>query len=218
MNIDNPHATCGAKTRSGEPCKRPPMANGRCHLHGGKTPVGAALPQFKHGRYSKHLPTRMMQAYEDARKDKQLLDLNESIALLDARVTDLLSRVDTGESGVIFKDLRKTYYALDMAIRRQKAAEVIKAMGEMDALIGRGLSDFSAWAELVSLLDDRRKHVETQQRLETAGERSVPASEVVVLMGAILKIAQEAIQNADDRRRFVEGIEPLIAPTASRIQ
>ena len=28
---------CGAKTRSGEPCKRRALANGRCRLHGGKS-------------------------------------------------------------------------------------------------------------------------------------------------------------------------------------
>jgi hypothetical protein len=37
---------CGAKTRSGTPCKKAGMANGRCRLHGGLTPI-------KHGRYSK---------------------------------------------------------------------------------------------------------------------------------------------------------------------
>ncbi|MDS1030535.1 HGGxSTG domain-containing protein [Bacillota bacterium LX-D] len=28
---------CGAKTRSGEPCKKAALANGRCRLHGGKS-------------------------------------------------------------------------------------------------------------------------------------------------------------------------------------
>jgi hypothetical protein len=37
---------CGAKTRSGKACQKPGMANGRCRLHGGLTPI-------KHGRYSK---------------------------------------------------------------------------------------------------------------------------------------------------------------------
>lgn len=30
-------ACCGAKTRSGAPCKTPAMENGRCRMHGGKT-------------------------------------------------------------------------------------------------------------------------------------------------------------------------------------
>lgn len=35
---NKPHANrCGAKTRSGEPCKNRPMANGRCRMHGGKS-------------------------------------------------------------------------------------------------------------------------------------------------------------------------------------
>ncbi|MGE6693382.1 MULTISPECIES: HGGxSTG domain-containing protein [Sphingobium] len=29
---------CGAVRRDGEPCQKMPMRNGRCHLHGGKTP------------------------------------------------------------------------------------------------------------------------------------------------------------------------------------
>ena len=34
---------CGAKTRDGDPCKNPAMANGRCRMHGGAT-VGAGAP------------------------------------------------------------------------------------------------------------------------------------------------------------------------------
>ena len=45
---------CGARTRKGNPCRSPAMANGRCRMHGGKSPGaprgnGNAL---KHGRYS----------------------------------------------------------------------------------------------------------------------------------------------------------------------
>ncbi len=54
---------CGAKTRSGTPCKAPAMANGRCRMHGGKstgprTPEGlerSRKANFKHGFYSAEL-------------------------------------------------------------------------------------------------------------------------------------------------------------------
>ena len=45
---------CGAKTRSGKPCRSPAMPNGRCRMHGGPSP-GAPKGNhnaFKHGRYS----------------------------------------------------------------------------------------------------------------------------------------------------------------------
>lgn len=49
---------CGAKTRSGAPCKGPAMKNGRCRMHGGKSkgPKQAKRPgntnAVKHGFYS----------------------------------------------------------------------------------------------------------------------------------------------------------------------
>ena len=54
---------CGAKARTNDyrPCKRIPMANGRCHLHGGKS-TGAKTTEgrliqkmccWKHGMRSK---------------------------------------------------------------------------------------------------------------------------------------------------------------------
>lgn len=40
---------CGAKTRSGQPCKSPPMANGRCRMHGGRSTGRPVI----HGRFTK---------------------------------------------------------------------------------------------------------------------------------------------------------------------
>lgn len=45
---------CGAETRSGKPCRRAPMENGKCSNHGGKSLGGRAHPNYKHGRYSKY--------------------------------------------------------------------------------------------------------------------------------------------------------------------
>jgi len=46
--------TCGAKTRSGEPCKGHAMANGRCRMHGGSSTGAPAQNQnaTKHGFYA----------------------------------------------------------------------------------------------------------------------------------------------------------------------
>jgi hypothetical protein len=51
---------CGARTRSGNPCKSPAMANGRCRMHGGKSTGPRTVEglermrsaKMKHGLYS----------------------------------------------------------------------------------------------------------------------------------------------------------------------
>jgi hypothetical protein len=50
-------ARCGAKTRSGNPCRSPSVAGKkRCRMHGGAAgsggPKGARNGNYKHGRYT----------------------------------------------------------------------------------------------------------------------------------------------------------------------
>jgi len=44
---------CGAKTRRKTPCQSPAMPNGRCRMHGGKSPgapTGMDNGNYKHGQ------------------------------------------------------------------------------------------------------------------------------------------------------------------------
>jgi len=60
-----PHArkTCGAKTRSGEPCKNWAMPNGRCRMHGGKSTGAPKNNQNakKHGFFSRYIPKETLE-------------------------------------------------------------------------------------------------------------------------------------------------------------
>ena len=46
--------TCGAKTRSGSPCQKPPLqGKARCRLHGGMSLSGPDHPNYRHGYATK---------------------------------------------------------------------------------------------------------------------------------------------------------------------
>src|SRR3954465_9212974 len=99
---------CGAKTRSGAPCRTRPMPNGRCRMHGGKSLAGPASPSFTTGRHSKYLPRRLLARYQEMAHDAELLALRDEIALIDARIADVLGRVESGESSRIWRELATT--------------------------------------------------------------------------------------------------------------
>lgn len=69
---NKPHANyCGAKTRSGKPCKNRAMQNGRCRMHGGKS-TGAPSEKMKknknsttHGLFSRYLPEETMRIMDN---------------------------------------------------------------------------------------------------------------------------------------------------------
>ena len=218
MQDGHSHAICGAKTRSGGVCQNWAMANGRCRMHGGKVPRGAALPQFKHGRYSKAIPARMLQAYEAAANDPELLDLRQSVALIDARLIDLLAGIDAGETVGRWQAMRKAYYAFRAALQAHDDPGMVRAISAMEDLISRGVSEAEAWGEIRGLLDDRRKHTETQQKLETAGERGIPASELVTFMAALQKLIESVVPDPATRIRIGDGVEQLLTQRSTRVQ
>jgi len=64
------HPRCGAHCRTtGQPCRSPAMANGRCRMHGGKSPGaprGERHGMYKHGRQT-------IEAQEKRREWRQTL-------------------------------------------------------------------------------------------------------------------------------------------------
>ena len=80
---ENGKHICGAKTKSGLPCRRSPLdGRNRCKLHGGASPRGIASPHAKTLRYSKDMVGKALgQRYQEAMDDDDLLALRSEIAL-----------------------------------------------------------------------------------------------------------------------------------------
>ena len=76
------HPRCGAHARTtGEPCKLPAMANGRCRLHGGLSPGaprGKRNGAYRHGRRTKEAIAQRREGRALLREILRLLTETES--------------------------------------------------------------------------------------------------------------------------------------------
>lgn len=187
---------CGAKTRQGGVCKQAALANGRCHYHGGKSPGGIASPHYKDGRYSKVLPQRMREAYTLALDDPQLLEQREQIAILDARLLDLLGRVDTGESGALWQKLMQARMDLLAAKQGGDTVGQIVALNAILDLIGQGHADYRAWGELQAVLEQRKRLIESERKRLVEMQQMVTSQQA---MGLITAIIESVKRNVTDR-------------------
>ncbi len=86
---------CGAKTRSGKPCKSKPMENGRCRMHGGLQPKGEASPNFVHGRYSKYMRQSLQEKMVTVEDDNPL-DLLPELNVQRALLAEYIGRFQAG--------------------------------------------------------------------------------------------------------------------------
>lgn len=211
MPDTKPHAICGAKTRSGAPCTQRPMANGRCRQHGGKTPHGMALPQTTHGRYSKYLPQRLHERYNASLNDPELLALREDIALLESRLTDLIQRVDSGEAGALWRELREAWDAIEDA-RGKDAVKLAEALTALGVLIRRGQADYAAWDEVRSVQEQKRKLIESEQKRLVAMQQMVTAEQAMLFASAI----QDAVKRHVTDRKVLAAIAADVAALSNR--
>lgn len=191
---------CQAKCKSTQQqCRRKAVKGKRvCTVHGGLTPAGKDHPAYKHGRYSKYLPTRLREAYETSVADPELLALNAEIALADARVEDLLKRVDTGESGEAWGLARNALTKLREAMDKGEGTHVPISM--LDEIIQRGLDDYAAWREVIGTAEMRRRLVETERKRRVDMQLMITAERATILISAIADIIRRNVTDPEMRR------------------
>lgn len=201
---------CGAKRKNGAACKARAMPNGRCRIHGGKSLAGIASPTFKDGRYSRFLPARLGPRYQEARSDGELLALREDIALTDARLADLLSRVDTGESGAIWAALNAARLELIACKLGGDLKGQMSALNLIMELISQGHTDYRAWGEVAAVLDQRRRLVESERKRLVEMQQMISSERMMVLLGAVVGVIQEHVTERGTLAAITMGIQRLI--------
>lgn len=201
---------CGAKTRTGEPCKQPGLANGRCRFHGGIRPVGPANPAYKHGRYSKHMPGRLLERYAQAASDPDLLALREDIALIDARLGDLLERVDSGESGEAWTKAREALESFQAGQQANDVPQMKAAIADLTKIIKRGQADYAAWREVGTAIDRRERLVRSERKRLVEMQQVLTLQEGMMLFQRIGELIETHVTDRPAKAAILSGMAALL--------
>lgn len=180
-------------------------------MHGGSSPRGVAAHLFKTGRRSKFLPTRLAAQYKEALIDPDLVTLRDELALVDVRLNELLTRVDTGESGAAWAQLVKTVRELNVAVRAGKASEMAEALNELDAAVARGASDRGAWNDVMRIVEQRRKLAESERRRLVDLQQMITAEQLMTYTGALLALVKENVTDKTILSNIGAGVRRLVS-------
>ncbi len=204
-------AICGARNRQGEPCRVAPMPNGRCYRHGGPTPSGIASPNLKHGRYSRHLPERLLGRYEEALSDPELLSLRDDIALVQARIDQKLADLDTGESRAAWAVLASQVGALAAHCRDRDHDQVEHTLHAIEQTLARGLGEAHAFDEIGALMRQKAALAKQEQARMVLLQQMLPVERALVMINTIAAVIREVVDDPDKlriiSRRFRDVME-----------
>ena len=215
---------CTAKSKqSGQQCKRHAVVGGtKCYMHGGASLAGIASPTFKHGRYSKSLPERLAARYAEAQDDPRLLELRDEVALIDTRLAELLTHLDSGESAKRWQAVNGAYADLRDATARSDSAAFKAAMAAMGEALAAGAADHDIWTEIVTLTDQRRKLVESESKRLQTMQQMITSQQAMVLLAAVVDTIRKHIQDRtvlaaiSQDIRTLTAIDPPALETADR--
>jgi hypothetical protein len=203
---------CRAKSkRSQERCKRW-ATPGRevCRMHGGRTLMGLAAPRLKTGRYSKFLPTRLAAEYERAARDPELLALRHELAVVDVRINDLLGRVDTGEAGRLWHHARAAWQTFKHAQAEDRPLMQARAVLELDGLLEQTVGDYAAWHEIIQLIEQRRKLVESEVKRLVTMQQMMTKEQAMLWLGTLVAILKRHIGDRETLQKISLDLTALM--------
>ncbi len=206
---------CKAKSkRSGVRCLKASMKGKKlCSMHGGKSLSGADLPQFKHGRYSKSLPDQLTAQYHAALADKDLISLNDEIALTDTRMVTIFSRLE-GLSSIAadsWQRAQNLYRSFRRHTNRNQQALAIQALDDLGTLLEESQTDEAVWRDINELIEQRRRLVDTERRLVSDGDRAIAVDKVMMLMAAVIDIVRRHVASREARGAIAGEIRSLVS-------
>jgi len=192
---------CGAYSRrTGQPCQRPPMANGRCNQHGGKTPMGRASSNFKHGRYSKYMPAGMRERYFESINEPSVLELIDEIGIIDSRIADRLTALEekTDVSSSTWRTVRTLWRTFMGHIRSGNQEGQQELLRQLNEVITSGSQQADVWDDLLNLVESRRKLVDSEGRRMEVKANIVTVEQAFYLVSATIDALKEVVYRYAD--------------------
>ena len=196
---DEPRRCCAKSKTTQERCRRTIVSGRRvCRYHGGLSPGGKII----HGRYAKGLG-RFRDAYQDALQDPSLLDLRESLALMDITVQKAVERVSDCDTPK-FRETAVELY--ERATRNEGTEDGVQALNELGDLLRQGMSEDSALDQLAKAAERMARRQEKAWGIKLDAATAINARDLVAVMARWADIVLDEVPK-DAAARVIRRID-----------
>ncbi len=173
----------------------------------------AYLVDNKHRR-SKYLPDTLAERYETLLGDRTLEVIRDDIALLELRLSQLLERAKYGEQPDKWEYVSTRFVYLTQMIHQENVKEVEKTLKEISVALQGVDQDYKAWAQIMDLLEMRRRMAESEtKRLVDTGQM-ISAEDAMKLVQNLLGAVRRHVADKESYRAI--AYEFVIATGGAR--
>lgn len=202
---------CGYTKKNGKPCESTILLeNGRCRVHGTRA-KGESHWNYKNGKYSRYAPANELgQLYERAKRDTDLRDLSDDLALTTALINERLASLETMGGIDFFKDLSATAKELRKALAQQDMDEIHHIALVIDGMANKGKDHLSQLDMMLKLIEQRRKLSDSQSKRETEQQQFITVMQAMNLFNMLIVAVFENIQSSRTKQAIYKAVEKII--------
>jgi len=179
-------------------------------MHSGSAPAGIASATYKTGRYSRAMPVSLKRSYEAARSDPDLLSLVDEVALVQARLRELIERVRDGGAAKRQPEFEATWAALKSATRRRDPVALAAAIERHGALIEDMGRDDTLWTEIRETLRLAAILMNQEARRRVEMGDYVRTSVTLELFMELLRVVRAQVQDPVALRAIQQSMKQII--------
>ena len=187
-----------------------------CRWHGGTVKRGIAHHNYKHGRRSKYLPQRMLASFAAAYSDPDKLAMDAELAVLDARLDEVLSSIDSGASDRHWRAVQAAWEAVETARLAHDLTRLPVLMETVGALITQGSAAQEVWDDVRSLIRDRQRLVESERKRLIEAQHVVSVEHAMLLNHLLIDAVRRHVSDADILRAVADEWHRLAAGAGIR--
>lgn len=139
----------------------------KCRHHGGKSLKGIAHPNFQGRGHTKNFPKGLLDSYNRAMSDPDILNLKHEMATVHAVSEDTLRKINGGESADKWRLLKRYVKQYRNAADREGEED---AFDLIEQCVNDGSVDFAARTVVLKAVDQYRKlHDSTIKKMQATG-------------------------------------------------
>ncbi len=198
------------------------MKNGLCWGHGGVSINGALVTEHHRGRHKEYLPDEsLIGRYQTALNNRDLLSLQDDIALIDVRMAELVERIGTPDGKAHWQAIQAISLSIfDLLNVKQITAEQVVEARKMAAqlvdLTNGVLMHEETWLDIRDTQEHKRKLAETEHNRLVKAKQMMTVSDG---MGIIAALVDSIKRNVKDRQALTalsEDITRIVTAPISR--
>lgn len=164
-----------------------------CHYHGAGYPSKPGGRPPVTGRYSRHLPARLIQKYEEFLTDPDIVSLRSEMALIDTRISELVEQLEDASNQDAWLKIRQASSLL------RKASKDANALMDVEGLLEEALDmredEEKIWSTVFKNIDQRRKLAEAERRRIESAQHYLTMEQASSLIAFLIDTVKTHVQD-----------------------